>query len=147
MTEPKIFYNKLSQLNNNFYLNIEGFIPDYINNFIEFNKSGSNNSSYTRIISNLSENNGELFDFVNQLDKASFQLTNSVNEKNIILDKLKKLNHKYKFMLSNTNSSIGAAKLLNEEKQFQYNLNNIEIFNYLIGIILGSYIISNIYNL
>ena len=147
MTEPKIFLNKLSELNNSFYLNIEGFIPNYINNFIEFNKSGSNNTSYTRTISNLSENNGEIFDFVNKLDKASFQLTNSVNEKKIILEKLKKLNDEYKFLLSNANSNIGAAKLLKEEKQFQYNLNNIEIFNYLIGIILGSYIISNIYNL
>ena len=147
MTEPKIFFNNLSELNNSFYLNIEGFIPDYINNFIEFNRSGSNNTSYTRTVSNLSKNNGEIFDFINQLDKASFQLTNSVKEKKITLEKLKKLNDKYTFLLSNANSNIGAAKLLKEEKQFQYNLNNIEIFNYLIGIILGSYIISNIYNL
>ena len=52
------------------------------------------------------------------------------------IEKLKKLNDEYKFLLSNANSNIGAAKLLKEEKQFQYNLNNIEIFNYLIGIIL-----------
>ena len=144
MADAKVFLNHLTQLNDNFYLNMENFDDNYINNFFLNDADQQNDIGYMRMKANITKNNSDLFEFSSKLDNELLKLSDSILSKKKTLENVQTINRDLKKKVSNNMSSIQTVKQSAKDKQLLYNLNNIVIFNYILGGIFGIYIISNL---
>ena len=86
MADAKVFLNHLTQLNDNFYLNMENFDDNYINNFFLNDADQQNDIGYMRMKANITKNNSDLFEFSSKLDNELLKLSDSILSKKKTLE-------------------------------------------------------------
>ena len=141
---PNIFSGKLNEYNTQFYLIMENFKEAFIRDAITYNSSKQRDSEYMNIEVSLDSNNANLFKFSNELEKDQNELLKRLEIKGKELNQLRKKNDDLKEKIKNHNNDNDVAVLQSKDKQLTYNLNNIIMFNYLLGIVLCIYILKNL---
>ena len=135
MIEAKIFKNKITELNERFSFIMTEYINYYIENGLSFDNNNEYYQPYMRLITNLEKLNSELFRINNQLDKNINILNKDIH--NLKQNISKQIN-------INTNDDIITLQKMQNDTSITYTKTNINIFNYLLGVILGIYILRNL---
>ena len=140
MLEAKIFSNKVKELDQRFSFIMVHYINYYIQNGLSYDNNNEYYQPYMRLITNLEKLNSELFKLNNQLDKNINILNKHIHnsKENINQQKVK-----YMKTIDQVDTNIALEKM-KEDTLLDYSKTNIIIFNYLLGSILGIYIIKNI---
>ena len=140
------FLQQLERQNNLFDIAMKDYKRLYINNSLNFanNSSPKMEPSFVKKINQIEENNSGLFKLSNQIDSISDNLNSELEKKNSEIKHLEKINKKYSSLLSSVNDSDLAALKMNKDTKYNYTLTTIEIYNYLVGIIFGVYILHNL---
>lgn len=141
---PNIFSGKLNEYNTQFYLIMENFKEAFIRDAITYNSSKQRDGDYMNIETSLDSNNANLFKFSNELEKDQIELLKRLEIKGKELNQLRKKNDNLKERIKNHTNDNDVAVQQSRDKQLTYNLNNIIMFNYLLGIVLCIYILKNL---
>lgn len=141
MIESKIFLHKIKELDQRFSFIMIHYIDYYTKNGISYDNDNEYYQEYMRLITNLEKLNSELFKLNNQLDKNILYLNKNIenSKKNIKKYKINTNND-----IDNILDSKNALEKMQEDTLLAYSKTNIIVFNYLLGTILGIYILRNL---
>ena len=141
MIEAKIFSNKVKDLDQRFSFIMIHYINYYIQNGLSYDNNNEYYQPYMRLITNLEKLNSELFKINNKLDKNIDIINKHIyNSKNNINQQEYNKNNNH----NDYNDSTLVLEKMQKDSQLNYTITNIIIFNYLIGSILGIYILRNL---
>jgi hypothetical protein len=140
MIEAKIFNNKLKELDQRFSFIMTHYINNYIQNGLSYDNNNEYYQPYMRLITNLEKLNSELFTLNNQLEQQMIIINKQINKSK---QSTKSVTNKYTDNL-NIMDSNNALKKMQKDTLLNYSKTNIILFNYLLGSILGIYILRNL---
>lgn len=140
MIEAKIFSHKVKELDQRFSFIMKNYINYYIQNGLSYDNNNEYYQPYMRLITNLEKLNSELFKINNQLEKNIIILNKHIqkSKKNI-----KKQSDKHRQNTIHIDSTLALEKM-QKDTLLNYSRTNIILFNYLLGSILGIYILRNL---
>ena len=138
MIKAKIFSHKVNELDQRFSFIMTHFINYYIQNGLSYDNNNEYYQPYMRLITNLEKLNSELFSLNNQLDKNINIINKQINHSK---QNIKQLTNKDNIDNINTNRAL---EKMQKDTSFNYSKTNIILFNYLLGSILGIYILRNL---
>ena len=151
MIEAKIFSHKIKELDQRFSFIMIHYIDYYIKNGLSYDNNNEYYQEYMRLITNLEKVSAELFKLNNQLDKNTDSLNKNIETSK---QKIKKLTiHTNSHANSHANNSANMTNILDSKNALTkmqtdtllaYSKTNIIVFNYLLGTILGIYILRNL---
>lgn len=144
MIEAKIFSNKVKDLDQRFSFIMIHYINYYIQNGLSYDNNNEYYQPYMRLITNLEKLNSELFRLNNQLDKNINIINKHIHNSKY---NIKQQADKYKYSKNyskNYSDSTLALEKMQKDSILKYTKTNIIIFNYLLGSILGIYILRNL---
>ena len=140
MIEAKIFSHKVKELDQRFSF----IMSQYINYYIQNGLSYDNNNEYyqpdMRLITNLEKLNSELFKINNQLETNISILNKHIQKSK---NNIKNQSDKHRQNTIHIDSAVALKKMQNDTL-LNYTRTNIIVFNYLLGSILGIYILRNL---
>ena len=140
MIEAKIFSNKVKDLDQRFSFIMIHYINYYIQNGLSYDNNNEYYQPYMRLITNLEKLNSELFRLNNQLDKNINIINKHIHNSKY---NIKQQADKYKYSKNYSDSTLALEKM-QKDSILKYTKTNIIIFNYLLGSILGIYILRNL---
>jgi len=140
MIEAKIFSHKVKELDQRFSFIMTHYINYYIQNGLSYDNNNEYYQPYMRLITNLEKLNSELFKINNQLDKNINIINKEINNSKL---NIKQLTDKHKDNINIIDSNRALEKM-QKDTLLNYSKTNIIIFNYLLGSILGIYILRNL---
>ena len=140
MIEAKIFSHKVKELDQRFSFIMTHYINYYIQNGLSYDNNNEYYQPYMRLITNLEKLNSELFKINNQLDKNINIINKQINNSK---QNIKQLTDKDKDNINIIDSNRALEKM-QKDTLLNYSKTNIIIFNYLLGSILGIYILRNL---
>tara|TARA_Y100000768_G_C23639748_1_gene523536 strand:- start:150 stop:572 length:423 start_codon:yes stop_codon:yes gene_type:complete len=140
MIEAKIFSHKVKELDQRFSFIMKNYINYYIQNSLSYDNNNEYYQPYMRLITNLEKLNSELFKINNQLEKNITILNTHIqkSKKNI-----KHQSDKHRQNTIHIDSALALEKM-QKDTLLNYSRTNIILFNYLLGSILGIYILRNL---
>ena len=140
MIEAKLFNNKLKELDQRFSFIMTNYINNYIQNGLSYDNNNEYYQPYMRLITNLEKLNSELFTLNNKLEQQMIIINKQINKSK---QSAKSVTNKHTDNLNIIDSS-NALKKLQQDTLLNYSKTNIILFNYLLGSILGIYILRNL---
>jgi len=140
MIEAKIFSHKVKELDQRFSFIMSQYINYYIQNGLSYDNNNEYYQPYMRLITNLEKLNSELFKINNQLEKNISILNKHIQKSK---NNIKNQSDKHRQNTIHIDSAV-ALKKMQKDTLLNYSRTNIIVFNYLLGSILGIYILRNL---
>ena len=140
MIEAKIFSHKVKELDQRFSFIMSQYINYYIQNGLSYDNNNEYYQPYMRLITNLEKLNSELFKINNQLETNISILNKHIQKSK---NNIKNQSDKHRQNTIHIDSAVALKKMQNDTL-LNYTRTNIIVFNYLLGSILGIYILRNL---
>tara|TARA_Y100000741_G_C18261691_1_gene560721 strand:+ start:3093 stop:3518 length:426 start_codon:yes stop_codon:yes gene_type:complete len=141
MIEAKVFRHKVNELDQRFSFIMKHYINYYIENGLSYDNKNEYYQPYMRLITNLEKLNSELFKINNQLSKNINILNTHIHNSKQNIKQQKDKSNKYHSYTVDSNSAL---EKMQQDTLLNYTRTNIILFNYLLGSILGIYILRNL---
>jgi chromosome segregation ATPase len=143
---PKASYYK-NQLNN-LIEQMPSVLDDFQQYYVFTNTTPSSveyQNMYQNILNNISTINSQVFTITNEIEKNTQTINSELQKFNEQIEEGKKENKLLKKKLGLTDNRIDDSEQLIEDYEEMYNLTYLKNFNKIIGIIIASYILKQMF--